>query len=565
MGKKYGIQNTPVQSICTFLLLICASLASVGQLHAQEVEKILITDVFLFGRDGKQEDQQVNILISDSILELVSKDEIFLGEGMIGYHGQQGYVFGVLGIGSRASFLILDQNPKEKLEVLLDTKSHVIFAIQNGEIVLNSLDLISVPEADADTVQLKSPALAKKPRLPYYIPPPMALPLNYQDDTKWNRWDTKPFSGIFVAAAAIDRQQWLFQDSNSEEQVGDLNDFNGGEIRAFRFGIAGTLNFKRPWVYTLLAATHVFDKGYNSKETSHPTLLDYRLDIPLFKGMVMSIGKQKEAISMERLLIGTQLSMSERPAVIDAHFPFRNVGVTFSGRQFNERVTWALGVYNDWFDASQKFKESSNQIIGRLTGLVYVSDQERQLLHVGLGIRYDDAKEDLYFQSSPEFNLSSLFVETGPFEADRSLTYDLEISWRGGPFWLSTEIIRNQNKSPDLENPVFGGFHVSGTWVLTREMRKYNKRNGTMGGVPVSRSVYQGGPGAWELASRFSRIDLSNGLVDGGEMDILSMGLNWWLQPTFGISLNYRYIILERNQVKGRSSGLLARIILMLE
>jgi hypothetical protein len=47
------------------------------------------------------------------------------------------------------------------------------------------------------------------------------------------------------------------QDSDSKEQVGSLSDFENGEIRAFPFGLVGTLNFKRPWVYTLLANTNV--------------------------------------------------------------------------------------------------------------------------------------------------------------------------------------------------------------------------------------------------------------------------------------------------------------------
>ena len=33
----------------------------------------------------------------------------------------------------------------------------------------------------------------------------MALPVNYLDAGKWNRWETKAFSGIFVAALAADR------------------------------------------------------------------------------------------------------------------------------------------------------------------------------------------------------------------------------------------------------------------------------------------------------------------------------------------------------------------------
>ena len=106
---------------------------------------------------------------------------------------------------------------------------------------------------------------------------------------------------------------------------------------------------------------------------------------------------------------------------------------------------------------------------------------------------------------------------------------------------------------------------MSGSWILTREMRAHNRRNGTLGPVPVSRSVNQGGPGAWELTARYSSLDLSDGLVDGGEMDILSLGLNWSLTATFTVNLNYRRIVFDRDGVRGRSDGIMARVILMLE
>ena len=97
----------------------------------------------------------------------------------------------------------------------------------------------------------------------------MALPLSYQDTTKGNRWETRAISGIFIAAVALDRHRWLRQDANSRQQVGDLKEYDGGEIRAFRVGAAGTLNFERPWFYQFIVVTHAFDKGFDSS-TSGP-------------------------------------------------------------------------------------------------------------------------------------------------------------------------------------------------------------------------------------------------------------------------------------------------------
>jgi phosphate-selective porin OprO/OprP len=314
-----------------------------------------------------------------------------------------------------------------------------------------------------------------------------------------------------------------------------------------------------------VVVTHAFDKGFDTRATDDFTLLDYRLDIPLWRELSLSVGKQKEPMSMERLLIGTQLPMAERPAVLDALFPTRNVGISVSGNGFGRRVAWAAGVYNDWFDASQRFDESASQVAGRVTGLAWVTGDDSHLLHLGLGARYTDGKEGVRYRAAPEFDQSPVFVDTGTLEAESALTYDLELSWRRGPYWVAGEFLRSGVESPQLGNPVFSGYHVTGSWVLTREMRPYNRRNGTLGPVPVSRSVYQGGPGAWEVTARYSSLDFSDGSVHGGEMDILSLGLNWFLTPTFAVNLNYRHIVLDRAGVRGRSDGLMGRVILMLE
>lgn len=528
-----------------------------GVVEAAEPNKLLVQNVRLVDRHGRTKDQIVSILIKETKLYIVTTDEIDLEEGMIGYDAQGGVVMGNLDIGQPANFLIVDQDPREDIEVLLDTKTHVVFAIRDGIIVRNTLPDVSSLDPE--------PEKKKQTGWIAYTPPPMALPVTYQDKRKWNRWDTRYISGIFVAAVALDRQRWLSQSDESEQQVGDLKPYDGGEIRALRLGAVGTLNFKTPWVYTFVLVTHAFDKGFDTTETDDITLLDYRLDVPLPRQLTLSVGKQKEPISMERLLLGTQMQMQERPAVADALFPARNVGVTINGTGFDQRMAWGGGVFNDWFDASQSANESANQVVGRVTGLPLVSGDDSHLLHLGLGIRYADGREVFRYGATPEFNQSPVFVDTDVIEADRTLTYDLEVSWRRGSYWLATEFIRHEVEAPDLGDPVFKGYHVSGSWILTGEMRNYKRRSGTFGPVPVSRSVHQGSFGAWEMAGRFSTLDLSDGLVNGGEMDILSLGINWWLTPKFGASFNYRHIVLDRYGVRGHSDGIMARVILTLE
>jgi phosphate-selective porin OprO/OprP len=88
---------------------------------------------------------------------------------------------------------------------------------------------------------------------------------------------------------------------------------------------------------------------------------------------------------------------------------------------------------------------------------------------------------------------------------------------------------------------------------------------GIFGSVPISRNVDQNGWGAWEVSTRFSNLDANEGMIDGGDMDIWSVGLNWWLTPYFNVNLNYRYITLDKDGLDGNSQGINTRVVLILE
>jgi phosphate-selective porin len=91
-------------------------------------------------------------------------------------------------------------------------------------------------------------------------------------------------------------------------------------------------------------------------------------------------------------------------------------------------------------------------------------------------------------------------------------------------------------------------------------MRAYRKRSGIFDPLPVARPVNQGGWGALEAAFRYSRLDLTDGKVDGGEMDILSLGINWWLArrvqfsvvTTFGRGYHWPHTLTGTNILEKR-------------
>lgn len=536
--------------LLTLLLPVSANAETIGP------ERVLIRNVILFDPKGANDDKVVNILIRDNKLDIVTEDKISRNDADMIVNAHQGILMGKLEIGQKPSFIVFDEDPRETFEVLMDTFSYSVFVVNDGVVVKNRL--IGVFADEEDEEPQKAGWLA-------YTPPPFMVPLNYQDSSKWNKFETKYVNGIFVSALLLDRMNWLSQDEGSENQLGDLNIYDGGEIRGLRFGIIGTLNFEKPWIYTIFAATNSFDKGFEVHDKDNLTFFDYRLDIPFLNSSVMSIGKQKEPISMNRLTGGTFLANQERAAISDAVLPSRNIGIVWSGFSAERKTSWAFGAFNNWLEEKNSFDEGANQYIGRLTWAALANKDKSSLLHVGAGYRYSDARQGFRFATEPEFNKSPDFVDTGFYQADKTQTYNVELAWRRGPAMLVSEYTRTDVSNPALGNPSFDGYYVEASWVLTGEMRAYHNKGGVFGGIPVAKSVYQNGKGAWELYTRYSDISLTDGMIDGGDMQIASLGLNWWLTPFFSVNVGYKYIWHEKGGEKGESSGMLTRLILVLE
>jgi phosphate-selective porin OprO/OprP len=518
--------------------------------------RVLIRNAVLFDPAGNTKDKVVNIMIRDNKLDIITEDKISRDEADMVVDANRGVVLGKLNLGSPPNFMIFDEDPRENFEVLMDTFSYTVFVVHEGIVVKNRLHG-TVAEEEVDEPS-KAGWLA-------YTPPPLAVPMDYQDSTKWNHFRTKWVNGVFVSALYMDRMNWTGQDATSQQQWGDLDTYDGGEIRGLRFGLLGTLNFEKPWVYTFFAASNAFDKGFEVKGKDNFTLYDYRIDIPFFNNSVMSIGKQKEPISMDRLTGGMFLPNQERSAASDAFMPSRNVGIVWNGSSPRKYAKWALGVFDDFVEDDEDYGDGTQQIVSRVTWAPLKTTDESNLLHLGIGYRHSDVKEGFQYRTEPEFNKAPDFIDTGLHPAENSQTYNYEIAWRRGPALLTSEYTKVDVANADLDNPSFDGYYVTASWILTGEMRPYLKKGGSFGGVPVARTVYQNGKGAWEVYARYSDIDAHDGLIDGGDMQIKTLGVNWWLTPYFGINLGYKFIDFEQYGLSGKSEGMMARVVLVLE
>ena len=114
-----------------------------------------------------------------------------------------------------------------------------------------------------------------------------------------------------------------------------------------------------------------------------------------------------------------------------------------------------------------------------------------------------------------------------------------------GPLSIQGEYFYDSVDSESTLN--FSGWYLQGSWFLTSEFKKYQTSTGVFAGISPQKEFRLGenGWGALELALRFSKVDLNDKYVRGGEERNTTVGLNWYLRRKVRIMINYINIYVE--------------------
>jgi phosphate-selective porin OprO and OprP len=189
----------------------------------------------------------------------------------------------------------------------------------------------------------------------------------------------------------------------------------------------------------------------------------------------------------------------------------------------------------------------------------------------------------------------SRMVDTGVIAAHDDFSMGLEFCYVRGPFSIQAEygwnwLDRAYGVAPvgTTLNPaiipesdyVFSGGYIQLAYTLTGESRAYDRARGTL-----ARPYFNGGPftpfwltrdedggftwgrGAWEIATRYSYVNLNDGSglnrIQGGVMQGLSVGLNWYLNTN--LTCMFDWVYNKRDDVpprtiEGFTSGFGARV-----
>ena len=193
---------------------------------------------------------------------------------------------------------------------------------------------------------------------------------------------------------------------------------------------------------------------------------------------------------------------------------------------------------------------------------------------------------------------SNRMVDTGALVSDTQYLMGLEALWIAGPVsfqaeygwqWVDNVLGKasfNANGSlvtpfATPQNYLFSGGYVQATYALTGENRAYDKAGGT-----IARAYYgKEGPyrrawwvrdedggicsswGAWEVAGRYSYLNLNDGsgtyLIQGGIMQGVGLALNWYLNNNLTINFDWNYDYRDdvpSTKATGSTSGFGSRV-----
>lgn len=260
------------------------------------------------------------------------------------------------------------------------------------------------------------------------------------------------------------------------------------------------------------------------------TATDLRLARKIGDGTV-TIGHFKVPMGLNELTSSNDITFMERSApgniVVDA----RRLGVGYD--YFAADYGFQAMVYGREIGGKQP-GDMPLGIAGRFFYSPVIGDNGR--FHAGVSAAYEDRQDYavLRFRDRPEIRPDgSRLIDTGDIGGVSATTkFGLELAYQAGSLSVEGEYFNVDVDTDAGSDPAFTGYHVQTSYILTGESRGY--RNGVFRGIsPDSKR------GAWEVAARFSSVDLIDAGLQGGEQENLTLGLNYYASSNVRFMANY--------------------------
>jgi phosphate-selective porin OprO/OprP len=344
-------------------------------------------------------------------------------------------------------------------------------------------------------------------------------------------------------------------------------------------------------------------------------IIDAYVDARFTREFQVRVGKYKPYVGLERLQGGNDLKFLERSYVTNALLPNRDLGVSVHGDLADNRVTYGIGLNNGVADggniSSGTEFDGDKEFTGRLFATPWVNDVS-PLAGLGFGFAAtwtafegernlnftDTSAADATRNGLPSYvsdGQNTFFRYSSAAVADGSrLRLAPQLHYYFGSFGLLGEWAQVQQEvslssggspaaggntgvggvlgdntviTPDTNRKLsHDAWQVAGTWLFTGEEASFK------GVKPAQPFGLDGsGPGAWEVAFRYSQLNLDKdtfrnpagtaftggyaSLADSAESaHSFTVGLNWYLNQNSRVQLNYSQTSFDGGAADGTAS-----------
>jgi phosphate-selective porin OprO/OprP len=318
------------------------------------------------------------------------------------------------------------------------------------------------------------------------------------------------------------------------------------------------------------------------------------------------VGLHKTPMGMENYGSDYHLSMLERSAGSDAFSTLFGLGIWMSRNFFDNNVSFQTMFHKtqqqNFYTSS--FGDGNYASSNRVTWTPLYWDEGREIIHVGFnyqwrtgnlgreiqpngtGSAFGDSQTAMRFRARGDVrdaigvgagnNLGgdpSRFVDTGYFLSNNIQTIMPEFLLIWGPFSIQSEaywvwaanartLYAPLPVGTNVGTTMFTSCYAEMSYFLTGEHRGYDRRFGVYNRPVLDKKAFlvrdddhkfHVNWGAWQVAYRYTYMDLNSNGINGGQLGEHSFGLNWYFNDM--AKLQFQYSIIQRNVVAPAVSG----------
>ena len=280
----------------------------------------------------------------------------------------------------------------------------------------------------------------------------------------------------------------------------------------------------------------------------------------------LRVGNVKEPIGFEHLTSSRYLNFMERSYNQDIFYGAYNNGFTPGLVAFDtwgdEVGTWSTGFFkNNTNVFGYGIGDGEYAWTSRITSLLWYEEEGRYLTHIGVSGSFRDPNNgQAQYRARGSLRnglggVNPVFATTGQFTTTSvqygglefvhqmdSILFQAEYTgaWNHNSIGNGTTAVADAR----LGDVYFYGWYAEVLYFLTGEHREYEKKTGVFGRVvPHENFGEHGALGGFQLGARYNQLSLVDSGLNGGRLEDVTLGLNWFLNPNMKVQTNYTHTI----------------------